>query len=550
MLTARLLPAWVLATAFALAASADQAPINIDGQFDDWNGVPAAYTDTIGDGGSLDFVRLWLADDDRFFFMRVELTQEWDSGENNSVRIYLDTDNNAATGLSIAGIGAELEWRLGDRAGTFYRTGGSTTVDQADLRFRGAPTVTGTTFEFAFGRDVRPDGSHQLFTGSTLRIALQSGGGADRMPNSGEFVTYTLDQGSAPPPTPIALERSNAGDLRLVTNNVHSDSPWNSGQEPRFGRQLAAIDPDIVCFQEVYNHSPSECAALVGRWVTLDGGQSWHAAGVSDCKIVSRFPILNTWSLDSNIAALIDTTAATGSHMLLIDAHLPCCTNDSGRQSEIDRIMAFVRDAKATGGVLTLQPDTPIVITGDLNLVGYAQQLVTLLTGDIVDQGQFGSDFTPDWDGSDFTSVYARQTELRMGYTWRSDTSDFWPGQLDFIIWSDSAIGLGNHYILYTPEMSPTNLSNYGLLATDSEASDHLMFVTDFSVAPPFEPGDMNCDGTINTLDIEPFVLALTEPNAYELNYPDCDINLADINSDGVINTLDIEAFIALLTGP
>jgi hypothetical protein len=65
-----------------------------------------------------------------------------------------------------------------------------------------------------------------------------------------------------------------------------------------------------------------------------------------------------------------------------------------------------------------------------------------------------------------------------------------------------------------------------------------------------FDVGDLNCDGVINTLDIEAFILALLDPDGYALMYPDCDRMLADINGDGAVNTLDIEAFVALLTGP
>ena len=45
--------------------------------------------------------------------------------------------------------------------------------------------------------------------------------------------------------------------------------------------------------------------------------------------------------------------------------------------------------------------------------------------------------------------------------------------------------------------------------------------------------GDLNCDGVIDALDIEPFLVALFEPESYGGQYPDCDINLADINGDG-----------------
>jgi hypothetical protein len=62
-------------------------------------------------------------------------------------------------------------------------------------------------------------------------------------------------------------------------------------------------------------------------------------------------------------------------------------------------------------------------------------------------------------------------------------------------------------------------------------------------------PGDLNCDGLVNNFDIDPFVLALTQPVAYAQTFPNCDIMNADINGDGFVNNFDIDAFVALLTG-
>jgi hypothetical protein len=61
--------------------------------------------------------------------------------------------------------------------------------------------------------------------------------------------------------------------------------------------------------------------------------------------------------------------------------------------------------------------------------------------------------------------------------------------------------------------------------------------------------GDMNCDGEVNAFDIDPFVLALTDPDAYDLAYPNCDIMNGDINGDGEVNAFDIDPFVELLTG-
>lgn len=61
--------------------------------------------------------------------------------------------------------------------------------------------------------------------------------------------------------------------------------------------------------------------------------------------------------------------------------------------------------------------------------------------------------------------------------------------------------------------------------------------------------GDMNCDGAITVSDIGPFVLALTNPAQYEIDFPECDINNGDINNDGSVTVSDIGPFVALLTG-
>jgi hypothetical protein len=61
--------------------------------------------------------------------------------------------------------------------------------------------------------------------------------------------------------------------------------------------------------------------------------------------------------------------------------------------------------------------------------------------------------------------------------------------------------------------------------------------------------GDLNCDGLVNTFDIDPFVLALIDPAGYALAYPNCDIRSADCDSDSTVNVFDIDPFVKLLIG-
>jgi hypothetical protein len=61
--------------------------------------------------------------------------------------------------------------------------------------------------------------------------------------------------------------------------------------------------------------------------------------------------------------------------------------------------------------------------------------------------------------------------------------------------------------------------------------------------------GDVNCDGTVDAADIDPFFLALVFPNQYVQQFPSCALAHADVNSDGSVDGADIDPFFALLGG-
>jgi hypothetical protein len=60
--------------------------------------------------------------------------------------------------------------------------------------------------------------------------------------------------------------------------------------------------------------------------------------------------------------------------------------------------------------------------------------------------------------------------------------------------------------------------------------------------------GDMNGDGELDKLDVDEFVLALTDPVCYGERYPDLDrVQRGDVNGDGEFDGLDVERFVELL---
>jgi hypothetical protein len=78
--------------------------------------------------------------------------------------------------------------------------------------------------------------------------------------------------------------------------------------------------------------------------------------------------------------------------------------------------------------------------------------------------------------------------------------------------------------------------------ASDDEAYNGLLYIT---ANPDFTCGDVNCDGFVNSFDIDPFVLAVLNPTQYAIQFPNCSIATADINADGLANSFDIDPFVA-----
>ena len=87
-----------------------------------------------------------------------------------------------------------------------------------------------------------------------------------------------------------------------------------------------------------------------------------------------------------------------------------------------------------------------------------------------------------------------------------------------------------------------------GLSAGAGVPADFLM--SDLSASPPCGlVGDLNCDGRVDFDDINPFVLILSDPAGWQVQYPNCPAANGDCNHDGQVNFDDINPFVALLSG-
>jgi len=104
--------------------------------------------------------------------------------------------------------------------------------------------------------------------------------------------------------------------------------------------------------------------------------------------------------------------------------------------------------------------------------------------------------------------------------------------------WLVGATGLGE-YLGSGP--SSEMIASYGIPADQPDVMDAVRIQR-------VHPGDVNCDGTVDFADINPFVLALTDPAGYAAAYPECTIFNADAKGDGYVDFRDIVFFVRLLT--
>jgi len=162
-----------------------------------------------------------------------------------------------------------------------------------------------------------------------------------------------------------------------------------------------------------------------------------------------------------------------------------------------------------------------------------ASQMTGLQLLDAIEAGD--PDFSYAQSGGFVTDIWYVKgaTEYHAGYNWPASYWSYWLSDDFGQSWEYSPYGPGSR-ILHDGDTD-------GWLAKPGNDWDSV----------PVTPllGDMNCDGMLDGFDVQPFVLALTDPAAYELLWPDCHADRGDIDGSGSVDGFDIQPFVALLVG-
>ncbi|CAG0989848.1 hypothetical protein PHYC_02227 [Phycisphaerales bacterium] len=434
--------------------------------------------------------------DSRFLYLRFTVDGEQYSLQSSPrpVAVFLDTDADPTTGVSrpegpLAGMGIDVEVQLSPRRDDGRPGRGATilTTDQdgvrtqhkpADFDFAVSPTYASSWYEVRLSRSPRGAALPSKGMGGTGAAAgvvavLGADGEVDAWADPFRVVFDQEISGEGGAPT---LPPAKPGDgVRVISWNIERSSPV-SNPEP-FRRILAALEPDIVLMQEWEEGDEStviawfEAAGMTGWSVRKSEGDLSTGGGVL---VASRFPIepfgaagLSTGGERGQkpVRFVAGVVRSPVGDILAGSTHLKCCGSkdspeDRQRMAEAKAINALLR-ASMGARDLSLR-----VISGDLNLVGSRPPLDLLRAG-------------LDVDGSDLDIADALVLGDLAYSTWRDPKTDFPPGRLDYVMFSDSTADGSSAFVFDAARLSDRSLATLGLRPEDSAASDHLPVVVD-----------------------------------------------------------------------
>ena len=393
------------------------------------------------------------------------------------------------------------------------------------------------------------------------------------------FAAATIETAQAQ--FPAFLEKESPRQLRLLCYNVNWDSifpdgdpdnhPWREyDMSEEFVRILTAVQPDIVCLQEINDaRDPQDVADILETVLPLGPGRSWQAHKGSDNVIATPFALslLRTDTTPTTnrgqAMALLDLPDATFPHDLyLMNAHFKASggsSNIARRQQHADAIIHWIDDIKTPGGYINLPAGTPVITLGDLNVYDTDPHLhlYTLITGDVDNEATYGPDAPPDWDDTDNTDTLPLHNGVGPDfYTWRNDSDPYNPGALDRIIYPDSAMAVAHSFVLNTTIMTPAELQAAGLEVNDvvlypyGGNFDHLPLIVDL-LLPAVAAGDYDLDGDVDLTDFIAFPACLSgshEAPGFTLPSLGCR-DIFDLDADSDIDLADFSLFQSSFAG-
>jgi len=158
------------------------AAIKIDGRFDDWQGIPVAFSDPYTDKGNLGIRRAFVARDSKMLYVRIEIaddTKSWLLHPNNFNRDH-DSIYGVLIGDDKININLNVEYWHWNNTWNTSIGGGLTSQAWKPISKSGSYAMTGSLLEAAFPLDAI---AAYVVPGNVYRVNVYAG-----YPEGGKFV--------------------------------------------------------------------------------------------------------------------------------------------------------------------------------------------------------------------------------------------------------------------------------------------------------------------------------------------------------------------------
>lgn len=494
-----------------------------DGSFDDWDDVAVAASDDVGDvsdSSAVDLVDVRVQADDRFIHLLLDVGREVTAqGMRGSLEILLDADGDPDTGEVFHGLdGVDVVVVLSRPMDTMIGAGvGVAAVRRGGLRglqsaygvgLLVSPTHSSDRFEIRMNRGAAVARGVRLGVGPAPVRGLVRYVDLERVVDDmGPFSVSVPEalEASAPSLTAVDLAPPD-GTFRVLAWNVSSGR--FRGEAEAFKRVLAALRPDVVLLDEVFEDVADEDleaffddvpTAVPDRrwqwWIAEGGGPQRTVVASSAFDVrgeprLARIPYpegsLDRWVLEAGRTRARQSRAdfergaglsATGAWIdiedipiLFVPVDLQSAGYAGSPQDELRVLQAETLNA-ALAELLAEWPAAGLVVGGDLNVVGSDRPLRALVRG--LDAGR------------DLTVARALNASDRSLVTWRSlGSADlFSPGRLDYVLYRDSRLEGAKAFVFDAARTLEADRVALGITATDTDVtSDHLPVVADFRI--------------------------------------------------------------------
>ena len=455
----------LLACALVSASAHAQSQL-VDGDWSDAPRFPSAVDPSGDNTGAFDLTQV---------YTRVEgtrLTIAWDTGT--------DLHNTQSGDFTDGTIRIEIDLLDGRtitidlRERRAFRED-NTDITWFDLDYETMPTVASDRYETALD----------------LALFLPTDGAPFTLNFSGSDTLASPIPLQTPAPVTPFDERDPARlpgtDVRIVSLNTLFGGFLDPGLDgQRIARLLDSVDPDIICFQEQLAPRDFTIPDRLAEIDPREDGRAWNVIEAGDTTTCSPYPLTLLYESSDHHAVLVDLGA--GDDIVVFNTHPRCC-GFVGSSSDFSRIADMQEKADQiaqirAGNTPGVDPEAPIVVIGDWNLVGSNTPL----------------DILTDPAGPALADWPIQNLAKRSITTWRSlNGLSFSPGRLDLGADDPTRLLRRNGYVLNTRDLSDDLLASMGLLPDDSRASDHLLLVADYGFFPA---GDLTDDGRVDIEDL------------------------------------------------